>query len=221
MRSGAIAKKLGMTRLFDESGAVFPVTVLQFDDVTVVARKDVAAGARGLDKIIKLQLGAGAAKRTTKPMRGVFAKVGVVPKRILREFTVSEDNVLDVGAVITPGHFAVGQKVDVTGVTIGRGFQGVVRRYGFGGGRATHGNSLSHRAAGSTGNNQDPGRVFKGKKMAGHMGARQRTVQSLLVVKVDNERGLLFVKGAAPGCEESWVTVKDAVKHPHKRAPGV
>ena len=215
MRTGAIAKKLGMTRIYDESGGVLPVTVLQLDDVMVVAKKEVASGPRGKDKTWKLQLGAGSAKRITKPMRGVFTKVGVEPKKVLKEFKVSEDQLLEVGTEIKANHFAVGQRVDITGVTIGKGFQGGVKRHGYaGGGRASHGASLSHRALGSTGNCQDPGRVWKGKKMAGHMGARQRTAQSLWVMKIDEDRGLVFVKGAVPGHQEGWVTVQDSVKHP-------
>jgi large subunit ribosomal protein L3 len=163
-----------------------------------------------------VQLGVGLAKvkNTSKAMRGHFATASVEPKAKVAEFRVSADNLLDVGAEITVEHFVPGQKVDVTGTSIGKGFQGVIKRHHFGGGRATHGNSVSHRTHGSTGQRQDPGKVFKGKKMAGHMGAVRVTTQNIQVVRTDADRGLIMVKGSVPGNKGGWVTIKDAVKKP-------
>ncbi|MGF1543435.1 MAG: 50S ribosomal protein L3 [Parvularculaceae bacterium] len=211
MRTGIIAKKVGMTRIYRPDGEHVPVTVMHVDACQVVEQ-------RTLDKngYVALQLGAGArkAKRTTRPMRGQFAKAKVEPKQRLVEFRVTEDNLVDVGAEISPAHFVEGQKVDVTGVTIGKGFAGGMKRWNFGGLRASHGVSISHRSHGSTGQCQDPGKVFKGKKMAGHMGARRRTTQNLEIVSVDEDRGLILVRGAVPGPKGGWVTIKDAVKRP-------
>jgi large subunit ribosomal protein L3 len=209
MRTGVIAKKMGMTRLFREDGRHVPVTVLALDNVQVIARKD----ADG-DGYVAVQLGAGTAKvkNVAKPQRGHFGKAEVEPKARVAEFRVADDALLDVGATITADHFVAGQLVDIQGVTQGKGFQGGMKRWGFGGMRATHGVSISHRALGSTGQRQDPGRVFKNKKMAGHMGARNRTQQNLEVVRTDVERGLLFVKGSVPGHKGGWLLVKDAVK---------
>lgn len=217
MRSGVIAKKLGMTRLFLEDGKQVPVTVLQLDDLQVVAQRTAER-----DGYTAVQLGAGAAKakRTTAPMRGHFAKASVAPKRKLAEFRVSPENLIDVGAEISAEHYVPGQFVDIAGTTIGKGFQGVMKRHNFGGLRASHGVSISHRSHGSTGQCQDPGKVFKGKKMAGHMGAVRVTTQNLQVVRTDAERGLLMIKGAVPGSRGGWVTVKDAVKKAaHAEAP--
>lgn len=217
MRSGVIAKKLGMTRLFMEDGKQIPVTVLQMDNVQVVAQK--TADANGYSAV---QLGAGSvkAKNVTKPMRGHFAAANVAPKRKLVEFRVAADNMIDVGAELTADHYVSGQYVDVTGTSIGKGFAGAMKRHNFGGLRASHGVSISHRSHGSTGQCQDPGRVFKGKKMAGHMGAARVTVQNLEVVKTDADRGLLMIKGAVPGSKGGWVTIKDAVKKAaHADAP--
>ena len=213
LRSGVIAKKVGMTRLFMEDGKQIPVTVLQLDKLQVVAQR-----TADLDGYTAVQLGAGSAKakRTSKAMRGHFAKGNVEPKRKVVEFRVSEDGLIDVGAEISAEHFLEGQKVDVSGTSIGKGFAGAMKRHNFGGLRATHGVSISHRSHGSTGQCQDPGRVFKGKKMAGHMGAARVTTQNLEVVKTDADRGLVFIKGAVPGSKGGWVTVKDAVK---KKAP--
>ena len=211
MRSGVIAKKLGMTRLFMEDGRQVPVTVLQLDGLQVVAQR-----TTDRDGYTAVQLGAGAAKakRTTSPMRGHFARANVAPKRKLAEFRVSPDNLIEVGEEITADHYFAGQFVDIAGTTIGKGFQGAMKRHNFGGLRASHGVSISHRSHGSTGQCQDPGKVFKGKKMAGHMGAARVTTQNLQVIKTDSERGLIMVKGAVPGSRGGWVTIKDAVKKP-------
>jgi len=211
MRTGVIAKKMGMTRLFQEDGRHVPVTVLALENVQVVARKEA-----GRDGYTALQLGAGTAKakNVAKPQRGHFGKAEVEPKARVAEFVVAEDALLDVGAEITADHFVAGQYVDIQGSTQGKGFQGGMKRWGFGGMRATHGVSISHRALGSTGQRQDPGRVFKNKKMAGHMGAKNRTQQNLEIVRTDLERGLLFVKGSVPGHKGGWLLVKDSVKEP-------
>jgi large subunit ribosomal protein L3 len=211
MRTGVIAKKMGMTRLFQEDGRHVPVTVLALENVQVVARKEA-----GRDGYTALQLGAGTAKvkNVAKPQRGHFGVAEVEPKARVAEFVVAEDALLDVGAEITADHFVAGQYVDIQGSTQGKGFQGGMKRWGFGGLRATHGVSLSHRSLGSTGQRQDPGRVFKNKKMAGHMGAKNRTQQNLEIVRTDLERGLLFVKGSVPGHKGGWLLVKDSVKIP-------
>ncbi|MEM8986969.1 MAG: 50S ribosomal protein L3 [Pseudomonadota bacterium] len=211
MRTGVIAKKLGMTRVFTEDGNHIPVTVLHLDGCQVVSQK--TAETNGY---VALQLGAGTAKvkRTPKAMRGHFAKANVEPKRKLAEFRVSDDNLIEVGAEMTADHFIAGQKVDVTGTSIGKGFAGAMKRHNFGGLRASHGVSISHRSHGSTGQCQEPGKVFKGKKMAGHMGDVRVTTQNLEVVKTDAERGLVLVKGAVPGSKEGWVLLRDAVKRP-------
>jgi large subunit ribosomal protein L3 len=211
MRSGVLAKKLGMTRLFLEDGRQVPVTVLQMENVQVVAQR---TGER--DGYTAVQLGAGAAKarRTTQAMRGHFARAEVEPKRKLVEFRVSPDNLIAVGEEITADHYFAGQFVDIAGTSIGKGFAGAMKRHNFGGLRASHGVSISHRSHGSTGQCQDPGRVFKGKKMAGHMGSVRVTTQNLQVVRTDSERGLIMVKGAVPGSRGGWVTIKDAVKKP-------
>ncbi|MBE1294539.1 50S ribosomal protein L3 [Shimia sp.] len=213
MRSGIIAKKVGMTRLFMEDGKQIPVTVLSLDGLQVVAQR-----TEEKDGYTAVQLGAGTAKakRTSKAMRGHFAAAKVEPKRKLVEFRVPADGLIEVGAEISAEHFLEGQKVDVAGTSIGKGFAGAMKRHNFGGLRATHGVSISHRSHGSTGQCQDPGKVFKGKKMAGHMGAVRVTTQNLEVVKTDADRGLLFIKGAVPGSKGGWVSVKDAVK---KKAP--
>ena len=211
MRTGVIAKKVGMTRLFQDDGRHVPVTVLALDNLQVVATR--TADNDGYDAV---QLGAGSAKakNLSKPQRGHFGKAEVEPKAKVVEFRVDEGNLLEVGAELSADHFVAGQLVDVQGVTQGKGFAGAMKRWGFGGLRATHGVSVSHRSHGSTGNRQDPGRVFKNKKMAGHMGARNRTQQNLEIVRTDAERGLLFVKGSVPGHKGSWCLVKDAVKLP-------
>lgn len=211
MRTGVIAKKMGMTRLFQDDGRHVPVTVLALDNLQVVARRETDR-----DGYVAVQLGAGAAKakNVAKPQRGHFAKAEVEPKAIVREFRVSEDALLDVGAEISADHFVAGQLVDVQGYTQGKGFAGAMKRWNFGGLRATHGVSVSHRSHGSTGNRQDPGKVFKNKKMAGHMGDRQRTQQNLEIVSTDAERGLIFVKGSVPGSKGGWLLVHDAVKVP-------
>jgi large subunit ribosomal protein L3 len=217
MRTGVIAKKVGMTRLFQADGRHVPVTVLQLDDVQVIGRREMDR-----DGYTAVQLGAGKAKakNVAKPQRSAFGKAEVEPKAKVVEFRVDEDALLDVGARISAEHFVAGQLVDVAGVTQGKGFAGAMKRWGFGGLRATHGVSVSHRSHGSTGNRQDPGRVFKNKKMAGHMGARNRTQQNLEIVRTDPIRGLLFVKGSVPGHKGAWLTVSDAIKLPrHESAP--
>jgi large subunit ribosomal protein L3 len=198
-----------MTRIFQDDGRHVPVTVLLLDELQVIARREADN-----DGYTAVQLGAGSAKakNLTKPERGHFGKAEVSPKAKVAEFRVAEDALLDVGATISADHFAVGQLVDIQGVTQGKGFQGAMKRWGFGGLRATHGVSVSHRSHGSTGQRQDPGKVFKNKKMAGHMGARNRTQQNLEVVRTDTDRGLLFIKGSVPGHKGSWLMVKDAVK---------
>jgi large subunit ribosomal protein L3 len=206
-----------MTRLFQADGRHVPVTVLQLDDVQVVGRREMDR-----DGYTAVQLGAGKAKakNVAKPQRTAFGKAEVEPKAKVVEFRVAEDALLDVGARISAEHFVAGQLVDVAGVTQGKGFAGAMKRWNFGGLRATHGVSVSHRSHGSTGNRQDPGRVFKNKKMAGHMGARNRTQQNLEIVRTDPIRGLLFVKGSVPGHKGAWLTVSDAIKLPrHESAP--
>ncbi len=211
MRSGVIAQKLGMTRVFAEDGKQTPVTVLRLEGLQVVAQRTAER-----DGYTAVQLGAGFAKpkNVTKPMRGHFAKASVAPKRKVVEFRVTPDNLIEVGEEITADHYFEGQFVDVVGTSIGKGFAGAMKRHNFGGLRASHGVSISHRSHGSTGQCQDPGKVFKGKKMAGHMGDARVTVQNLQVVKTDADRGLVFVKGAVPGPKGGWVTVRDAVKKP-------
>ncbi|MES2119404.1 MAG: 50S ribosomal protein L3 [Pseudomonadota bacterium] len=215
MRTGVIAKKVGMTRLFQADGRHVPVTVLQLDGVQVVGRRE-----KDRDGYTAVQLGAGTAKakNVAKPQRGAFGKAEVEPKAKVAEFRVAEDALLDVGATISADHFVAGQFVDVSGVTQGKGFAGAMKRWNFGGLRATHGVSVSHRSHGSTGNRQDPGRVFKNKKMAGHMGARNRTQQNLEVVRTDPIRGLLFIKGSVPGHKGAWLAVADAIKLPRNEA---
>jgi len=211
MRTGLLAQKLGMTRVFTADGEHLPVTVLKLDSCQVVAvrRQD----SDGYDAV---QLGNGAAKvkNVGKAMRGHFAKAKVEPKRKVTEFRVSTDALLEVGQELSPEHFVPGQYVDVAGITIGKGFAGSMKRHHYHGLRASHGVSISHRSHGSTGNSQDPGRVFKGKKMAGHMGDRRATQQNLRIVSTDVEAGLILVRGAVPGAKGGWVRIIDAVKHP-------
>ncbi len=209
MRTGLIAQKLGMSRVFDETGEHVPVTVLKVDGCQVVAVR-----TEQKDGYTALQLGAVNAKvkNVTRANRGHFAKSKVEPKRKLAEFRVSTDAVLDVGAELSAGHFVAGQYVDVVGTSIGKGFAGSMKRHNFAGLRASHGVSISHRSHGSTGNSQDPGRVWKGKKMAGHMGDARTTVQNLEVVSTDEDRGLIMLKGAVPGARGGWVLVSDAKK---------
>ena len=211
LRSGVIARKVGMTRIFQEDGRQVPVTVLQLDGLQVVGQR--VAETHGYTAV---QLGAGAAKakRTSKAMRGVFSAANVEPKRKIAEFRVAPENLIGVGEEITADHYFAGQFVDVSGTSIGKGFAGAMKRHNFGGLRASHGVSISHRSHGSTGQCQDPGKVFKGKKMAGHMGAARVTTQNLQVVRTDADRGIIMVKGAVPGSKGGWVTIKDAVKKP-------
>ncbi len=209
MRTGVIAKKMGMTRLFQADGRHVPVTVLQLEDVQVVGRRE-----KDRDGYTAVQLGAGKAKakNVAKPQRAAFGKAEVEPKAKVVEFRVAEDALLDVGATISADHFVAGQLVDISGVTQGKGFAGAMKRWNFRGLRATHGVSVSHRSHGSTGQRQDPGKVFKNKKMAGHMGARNRTQQNLEIVRTDAARGLIFVKGSVPGSKGGWLAICDAVK---------
>lgn len=211
MRSGIIAQKLGMTRVYDEAGDQIPVTVLKVENLQVVAHR-----TEEKNGYTAVQLGCGLAKvkNTSKAMRGHFATAKVEPKRKIAEFRVSADNMIDIGSEITADHFVEGQKVDVTGTSIGKGFAGAMKRHNFGGLRATHGVSVSHRSHGSTGQNQDPGKVFKGKKMAGHMGQTRVTTQNMQVVRTDAERGLILLRGAVPGSKGAWIYVRDAVKFP-------
>jgi len=211
LRTGLIAKKVGMTRLFMEDGKQIPVTVLSLENLQVVAQR--TADDNGYTAV---QLGAGnaKAKRTSQAMRGHFAKAKVEPKRKVAEFRVAPENMINVGETLTANHYFEGQYVDVCGTSIGKGFQGAMKRHNFGGLRATHGVSVSHRSHGSTGQCQDPGKVFKGKKMAGHMGSARVTTQNLQVIKTDADRGVIMVKGAVPGSKGGWVTIKDAVKKP-------
>ena len=211
MRTGVIAKKVGMTRLFQADGRHVPVTVLQLEELQVVGRREADR-----DGYTAVQLGGGKAKakNVAKPQRAAFGKAEVEPKARVVEFRVAEDALLDVGATISADHFVAGQYVDICGVTQGKGFAGAMKRWGFRGLRATHGVSVSHRSHGSTGQRQDPGKVFKNKKMAGHMGARNRTQQNLEIVRTDAARGLIFVKGSVPGSKGGWLSVTDAVKIP-------
>lgn len=214
MRTGLIAKKVGMSRVFAADGVQVPVTVLQLDGCQVVA-------VRTKDKngYTAVQLGSGKrkAKNVVKPLRGQYAQAKVEPKAKLVEFRVAEDALLDVGAELSAAHFIAGQLVDVVGTTIGKGYAGAMKRWNFRGLEASHGVSVSHRSPGSTGNRQDPGRTFKGKKMAGNLGAERVTQQSLKVVSTDSERGLIFIRGSVPGSKGSFVLVSDSKKHPRPK----
>jgi large subunit ribosomal protein L3 len=211
MRSGLIAQKLGMTRIFTDDGAHVPVTVLALQGCQVVGQR-----TQEKDGYVALQLGAGSVKvkNVNKAQRGHYAAAKVEPKRKVVEFRVSDDNLIEVGAELQADHFVEGQLVDVTGTSIGKGFAGAMKRHNFGGLRASHGVSISHRSHGSTGNSQDPGKVFKGKKMAGHMGDARVTTQNVKVVKTDVERGLIMVQGSVPGAKGGWIQIRDAVKKP-------
>jgi large subunit ribosomal protein L3 len=216
-RTGLIAKKLGMSRLFNEDGSTIPVTLLHVDNVRVVAKR--SAEKDGYEAV---QLGIGTAKpkNVSKANKGHFAKAGVEAPRKVVEFRVASDAMLEPGAVLSSAHFVAGQKVDVTGVTVGKGFAGAMKRWNFSGLEASHGVSVSHRSHGSTGNRQDPGKTFKNKKMAGHLGVERVTTQNLEVAGVDAEKGLLLIKGAVPGSKGGYVLVRDAVKRArHADAP--
>jgi large subunit ribosomal protein L3 len=217
MRSGVVAQKVGMTRVFTESGEHVPVTVLRLAQCQVVAHK-----TKDKNGYVALQLGSGPrrANNMSKADRGYFGKANVEPKRKLAEFRVSEDAIIPVGAEITADHFVAGQFVDVCGISIGKGYAGGMKRWNFGGLRASHGVSISHRSIGSTGGRQDPGKTFKNKKMPGHMGVERVTTLNLKVVQLDVERGLILVEGAVPGAKGGWITMRDAVKKPlHKDVP--
>ena len=216
-RTGLIAKKLGMSRLFNEDGSTVPVTLLHVDNVRVVAKR--SADKDGYEAV---QLGIGIAKpkNVSKANKGHFAKAGVEAPRKVVEFRVAADAMLEPGAVLSSAHFVAGQKVDVTGVSVGKGFAGAMKRWNFSGLEASHGVSISHRSHGSTGNRQDPGKTFKNKKMAGHLGVERITTQNLEVAGVDAEKGLLLIKGAVPGSKGGYVLVRDAVKRArHADAP--
>jgi large subunit ribosomal protein L3 len=217
MRSGVIAQKVGMMRVFTDSGEHVPATVLRLANCQVIAHR-----TKDKNGYVALQLGSGTRKvrNVSKAERGHFAVAKVEPKRKLAEFRVEESELIPVGAEITADHFVVGQFVDVTGTSIGKGFAGPMKRWNFGGLRATHGVSVSHRSHGSTGGRQDPGKTFKNKKMPGHMGVDRVTTLNLKVVQTDVERGLILVEGAVPGAKGGWITVRDAVKKsPHKDTP--
>ena len=213
MRTGLLAQKLGMTRIFTDEGNHVPVSILKVDNCQVVAIR-----SRASDGYTAVQLGIGTAKakNVSKPQRGHFAKAKVEPKARLAEFRVSEEALLEVGAEVTAGHFIPGQYVDVIGFSIGKGFAGAMKRHNFGGLRASHGVSISHRSHGSTGQRQSPGKTFKNKKMAGHLGGERVTIQSLEVIATDPERGVLMIKGSVPGSPGGFVLIKDAVK---RKAP--
>jgi large subunit ribosomal protein L3 len=216
MRSGIVAQKVGMTRLFTADGNHVPVTVLKVDGVQVVAQR-----TQEKDGYTAVQLGIGTrkAKRVNRALKGHYAKANVEPKRKLVEFRVGADKMLDIGSALVPSHFVEGQFVDVTGTTIGKGFAGPMKRWNFSGLEATHGVSVSHRSHGSTGQRQDPGRVFKGKKMAGHLGDERVTTQNLQVVSVDDAKGFIFIKGSVPGNPGGYVLVRDSVKQKSTKAP--
>jgi large subunit ribosomal protein L3 len=216
MRTGVITQKVGMTRLFLEDGKHVPVTVLKLNTCQVVATR-----TKEKDGYSAVQLGSGFArvKNVSKAERGHFARAEVEPKRKVAEFRVDEKNLLEVGDEILASHFVPGQKVDVTGITIGRGFTGAMKRWNFRGLEASHGVSISHRSLGGTGGRQDPGRTFKNKKMHGHYGVERVTTQNVEVAKVDVERGLIMLRGAVPGAKGGWVMIRDAVKRPHKDLP--
>ncbi len=217
MRSGIVAQKVGMTRLFTADGNHVPVTVLKVDGVQVVAQR-----TQEKDGYTAVQLGIGTrkSKRVNRALKGQYAKANIEPKRKLVEFRVAADKMLDVGSALVPSHFVAGQFVDVTGTTIGKGFAGPMKRWNFSGLEASHGVSVSHRSHGSTGQRQDPGRVFKGKKMAGHLGDERVTTQNLQVVSTDDAKGFIFIKGAVPGNPGGYVLVRDSVKQkPTKAAP--
>ncbi len=209
MRSGLIAQKMGMTRVYSETGEHIPVTVLRVENCQVVSQR-----VQDRDGYSALQLGVGTrkVKRVTKAMRGHFAVANVEPKRKLAEFRVDPENLIEVGAELTADHFVAGQFVDVTGTSVGKGFAGAMKRHNFAGLRASHGVSISHRSHGSTGQCQDPGKVFKGKRMAGQMGSSRVTTQNLKVVRTDADRGLILVQGAVPGSRGGWILISDAVK---------
>ncbi len=213
MRTGIVAEKLGMTRLFTDTGEQVPVTVLQVNRCQVVAQRDRAKNGYNA---LQMGYGQGRVKSMKKPVKGYYAKLNVEPFKKLKEFRVDDSSLLPVGTEVRVDHFQIGQFVDVVGTSLGKGFAGAMKRHNFGGNRASHGASVCHRSLGATGQRQDPGKVFKGKKMAGHLGNEQVTIQNLKVVELDAERGLLFLRGAVPGHKGSLLAVKDAVKKPFK-----
>ena len=211
MRTGIIGTKIGNSSIFNEDGSVTPITIIKVDDCVVsqIKTKDKdgynAIQLASIENNLKIS-------NVKKPQRKIFASINSKPKKVLKEFRVLEENLLEIGAILDVSHFQKGQIVDVTGVSIGKGFAGSMKRHNFKGGRASHGVSVSHRAHGSTGNSQDPGRVFKGKKMAGHMGAKKVTKQNLRIINVDKDNKLISIKGSVPGKKNTVVLIKDAIK---------
>ena len=211
MRTGIIGTKIGNSSFFNEDGSVTPITIIKVDDCVVsqIKTKDKdgynAIQLASIENNLKIS-------NVKKPQRKIFASINSNPKKVLKEFRVLEENLLEIGAILDVSHFQKDQIVDVTGVSIGKGFQGSMKRHNFKGGRASHGVSVSHRAHGSTGNSQDPGRVFKGKKMAGHMGAKKVTKQNLKIISVDQDNKLISIKGSVPGKKNTVVLIKDAIK---------
>ena len=211
MRTGIIGTKIGNSSFFNEDGSVTPITIIKVDDCVVsqIKTKDKdgynAIQLASIENNLKIS-------NVKKPQRKIFSSINSKPKKVLKEFRVLEENLLDIGAILDVSHFQKDQIVDVTGVSIGKGFQGSMKRHNFKGGRASHGVSVSHRAHGSTGNSQDPGRVFKGKKMAGHMGAKKVTKQNLKIISVDQDNKLISIKGSVPGKKNTVVLIKDAIK---------
>ena len=210
-RTGLIATKIGNSSYFDKSGKSLPVTILKISDCVVSDIKTIEKNGYTSVQLASID-GKKEIKKTKKPQQKIFANLKINPKKIIKEFRVDQDNILEVGSVLTVNHFKQDQFVDVTSRSIGKGFAGALKRHNFGGLRASHGVSVSHRSHGSTGQNQDPGKVFKGKKMAGHMGAKKVTVQNLKVIEVDEENSLLVLNGSVPGKKNSTIFIKDSVK---------
>ena len=210
-RTGLIGTKIGNSSFYDESGKSLPVTILKIDECIVSDIKTTEKHGYSSLQLVSIN-GKKEIKKLKKPQQKIFADLKINPKKIIKEFRVDEDNILDIGSTLDVSHFKTDQFVDVTSVSIGKGFAGAMKRHNFGGLRASHGVSISHRSHGSTGQNQDPGKVFKGKKMAGHMGSKKVTVQNLKVIEVDEENSLLVIKGSVPGKKNSIILIKDAVK---------
>ena len=210
-RTGLIGTKIGNSSFYDESGKSLPVTILKIDECIVSDIKTVEKHGYSSLQLVSIN-GKKEIKKLKKPQQKMFADLKINPKKVIKEFRVDKDNILEIGSTLNVSHFKTDQFVDVTSVSIGKGFAGAMKRHNFGGLRASHGVSISHRSHGSTGQNQDPGKVFKGKKMAGHMGATKVTIQNLKVVEVDTENCLLIIKGSVPGKKNSTIIVKDSIK---------